>query len=146
MDVNSFKMISPEMGSSVPLLFNQRSGRVKFDIEDPRLAFTSGDFLKEDSKTARDAYKSALKGRPGGATTPGGGQSDGGAAPRKRSRSSNDWQSFNIFATAASSHPRSRRRNDSASSTRYSRRGPTPAGDPVVALRWHGTRSSRMVW
>jgi hypothetical protein len=78
MGLNSFKMISPKVGSSVPLLLNQRSGKVEFDIEDPRLAFKSGDFFKEDSKAARDAYKSARKERPGGAITPGGGEADAG--------------------------------------------------------------------
>jgi Short C-terminal domain len=78
MGLNSFKMISPKVGSSVPLLFNPRSGKVDFDIDDPQLAFNSGDFLEEDSKTARDAYKSALKGRPGRAMAPAGGETDGG--------------------------------------------------------------------
>jgi hypothetical protein len=78
MGLNSFKMISPKVGSSVPLLFSQRSGKVEFDIDDPRLAFDSGDFLKEDSKAARDDYKSALKGRPSGAMARGGGEANGG--------------------------------------------------------------------
>jgi hypothetical protein len=73
MGLNSFKMISPPVGSSVPLLFNKRSGKVEFDIDDPRIALNLGDFLKEDSKAARDAYKSALKGdTSGSAATPAG--------------------------------------------------------------------------
>src|SRR5579859_1724355 len=62
MGLNSFKMISPTVGSSVPLLFDERSGKVKFDVDDPRIALDSSDFLREDHKEDRDAYKSALKG------------------------------------------------------------------------------------
>jgi len=62
MGLNSFKMISPTVGSSVPLLFDARSGKVKFDVDDPRIALDSSDFLREDHKEDRDAYKSALKG------------------------------------------------------------------------------------
>lgn len=74
MGLNSFKMVSPWVGSTVPLLFNERSGKVEFDIDDPRIAYNSGEFLKEDSKAVRDAYKAALKGATGGSTTPGGTQ------------------------------------------------------------------------
>jgi hypothetical protein len=78
MGLNSFKMISPKIGSSVPLLFDERSGKVKFDVDDPRIALDGGDFLREDRHADRDQYKSALKGSNSG-VGPSGTSREGGA-------------------------------------------------------------------
>ena len=63
MSLNGFKMIDPAVGTSVPLLIDTRSGTVKFDVDDPRIANPMRrDKLDERHRAADEAYKRALNG------------------------------------------------------------------------------------
>jgi hypothetical protein len=54
------KMRNPSVGSTVPLLLT-RFGRVKFDVDDPRIAIRP-DHDKADRAKRERAYEQALKG------------------------------------------------------------------------------------
>lgn len=67
MSLNGFMMIDPPVGSEVPLLLDPGSGKVKFDVDDHRIANpTRRDKIKETRQAEDDAYKRALDGdQPG---------------------------------------------------------------------------------
>jgi len=63
MGLNAFKMIDPPIGTSVPLLIDARSGKVKFDVDDPRITNPMRrDKVNERNRAADEAYKRALNG------------------------------------------------------------------------------------
>jgi hypothetical protein len=63
MSLNGFMMIDPPVGSSVPLLHEPASGKVKFDVDDPRIAKpTRRDKMKTKRQSETDAYRQALDG------------------------------------------------------------------------------------
>jgi len=63
MSLNGFKMIDPPVGTTVPLLIDKASGKVKFDVDDPRIANpTRRDKVHEQRQADDEAYKRALNG------------------------------------------------------------------------------------
>jgi hypothetical protein len=58
--VGIFKMIDPGVGWKVPLLLDVRSGKVKFDVNDPKIA-VPGRSQKGSDKQGAAAFKRALK-------------------------------------------------------------------------------------
>jgi hypothetical protein len=56
----AMKMINPPKGSAVPLLLNRRSGKVRFDADDPRLN-EKAIYEREQGKRDRE-FDDALKG------------------------------------------------------------------------------------
>ena len=63
MSLNGFMMIDPPVGSSVPLLLDPASGKVKFDVDDDRIANpTRRDKIDAKRRAEEDAYRRALDG------------------------------------------------------------------------------------